>query len=439
MADSNDPRKFLQKPCPDGAAPQQRKSNFFSTLGKIGDLEILNNVDNEIGQGLRALETISNQIRLGEGAPKVFTDPDTSQEAGEDAVLDPLGIDPNQTRTEGIRFNPTVANRALGQANAIYERVRQGNFEIRDIPEAIQDFGNLKQLLGGIFTPLSGENNKSDRFCDPSPYAVDLIALAPKHKFMFVVEFVFSSDYIEEFRDHNFAFVIKRSSRPNMNFEYEDVNFYNFRTKVLKKSEYQPMTMTFYDDMTDNALRFYARYMQIISPISRSVGDGTSTMFEESGMTFDQSEGAVNSASINAVGNTTKTIIDYINLYHIVHAGRDVDVYRFDNPRLQTMSLDDLDMTDGGTGTEVTIEFNYDGLLIAPAQDIHEFASKITAVTSGGLYPLVPHVVPSADGVSSTTTKIDDQTPSTADDSIFSFERREELRQQLLALDDSSG
>jgi len=168
--------------------------------------------------------------------------------------------------------------------------------------------------------------------------------------------------------------------------------------------------------MTDNALRFYARYMQIISPISRSVGDGTSTMFEESGMTFDQD--GLNSASINAVGDTTKTIIDYINLYHIIHAGRDVDVYRFDNPRLQTMSLDDLDMTDGGTGTEVTIEFNYDGLLIAPAQDIHDFASKITAVTSGGLYPLIPHVVPTgSDSDVASTTKTDDLTPATAVDS----------------------
>ena len=435
MVDSNDPRKFLQRNCSKATAPQARKSDFFGTLGKVGDLEVLNNVDNVIGQGLRALETISNQIRLGEGAPRVFSDPDTSQEAGADAVHEELGIDPNQARTEGVRFNPTVANRALGQATAIYERVRQGNFEVRDVPEAIQDFGNLSQLLGGIFTPLPGENNNSDRFCDPSPYAVDLINLAPKHKFMFVVEFVFSNAYVADFRDHNFAFVIKRSSRPNMNFEYEDVNYYNFRTKVLKKSEYQPMTMTFYDDMTDNALRFYARYMQIISPVSRSVGDGTSTMFEESGMSFLQASRAedgsliqdgVNSASINAVGNTTKTIIDYVNLYHIVHAGRDVDVYRFDNPRIQTMSLDDLDMTDGGTGTEVTIEFNYDGLLIAPAQDIHDFAGRITGITSGGLYPLVPHVTPTAAtgsgeggklGHFSSSTKTDDQNPSTATDS----------------------
>lgn len=387
-----DPRKFLQSACGPVGNPsleQTQKSNFFRTLGKVGDLEVLNNANNNIGQGLRALETISNQIRIGEGAPRIFTDPNTSQQAGENAVLGQVGIDATQARQDGVRFNPAVANRAFGQAGAIYERVQQGNFEIRDVPEAIQDFGNLGQLLGGIFTPAAGKDNKADR-CDPSPYARDLIALAPKHKFMFVVEFVFARPFQEQFNALDFAFVIKRSTRPNISFEYEDVNYYNFRTKVLKRSEYQPMSMTFYDDMLDNALRFYNTYLQLISPISRSVGDGTQTFFEESGMTFDPS--GPNSASIQAVGDVTRTIIDYVNIYHIIHGGKQVDVYRFDNPRLQTLTLDDLDMTDGGTGTEVTIEFNYDGLLIEPRRPIEELAQQLSELTGGGIFPLAPRL-----------------------------------------------
>ena len=391
----------------------QEKSEFFRTLGKIGDIEALNNVDSEIGQGLRALETISNQLRTGDGVvADIWGNVDTSVEVGGDAVLSTVSIDPSTAKDLGNRFNPGVLNRAVGQAEQIYERVRQGNFEVRDVPEALQDFGNLSQLLRGVFTPKPNDDPNDlakSKICDPSPWATDLINLAPKHKFMFVVEFQFTENYVSAFSDLEFAFVIKRSTRPNINFEYEDINYYNFRTKVLKKSEYQPMTMTFYDDMLDNALRFYNRYLQIISPISRSVGDGTSQLFEESGMTFDQS-GGTNSASINAVGDTTKTIIDYINIYHLIHAGRQVDVYRFDNPRLQTMQLDDLDMTDTGVGTEVTIEFNYDGLLIQPSMDVRDFSNKITAATDAGKHAITFANV-SADDPS--TTKDLDKFPFT--------------------------
>jgi hypothetical protein len=394
------------------AGAQQEKSEFFRTLGKIGDIEALNSVDSNIGQGLRALETISNQLRIGGAVPSVWSDEETSVEAGADAVYEAVDIDPNTAKEVGTRFNPGVLNRAQGQAEAIYERVRQGNFEIRDVPEAIQDFRNLSQLVGGIFTPrreVSESDIQRSKICDPSPWAIDLINLAPKHKFMFVVEFHFTEDYVSAFSDLEFAFVIKRSTRPNISFEYEDINYYNFRTKVLKRSEYQPMQMTFYDDMLDNALRFYNRYLQIISPISRSVGDGTSTLFEESGMTFDQS-GGPNSSSINAVGNTTKTIIDYINVYHLIHGGRQVDIYRFDNPRLQTMQLDDLDMTDTGAGTEVTIEFNYDGLLIQPSFDVRDFRDNITAATDAGTYAITFENVSADDP---TTTKDIDKDPFT--------------------------
>ena len=142
-------------------------------------------------------------------------------------------------------------------------------------------------------------------------------------------------------------------------------------------------------------------------------GNGESQLFEESGMTFDQV--GFTSASTQAVSDTANTIIDYINLYHIVHQGRKVDVYHFENPRLQVMTLDDLDMADGGGGggSEVTIEFNYDGLYIAPAQDIRSKEGNVRDKTDVGLFALGPEV--SAGGDSQDGTKIDDQQPATAE------------------------
>jgi hypothetical protein len=381
---------------------QENKSSFFRTLGKAGDIEALNSIDGNIGQGLRALETVSNQLRTGEGpVAEVWRSVETSIEAGADAVFETVSIDPNTARDIGNRFNPGVLNRAQGQAEQIYQRVRQGNFEIRDVPEAIQDFGNLSQLLSGVFTPKQnqdpGEPRAKSKICDPSPWATDLIHYAPKFKFMFVMEFIMSSQYIQDFIDLKTAFVVKRAQRPTVNFEYEDINYYNFRTKVVKRSEYQPLQLTFYDDMLGNALKFYNRYLQIISPISR--GHGNRSTFEERGMSFDPDNISA-TASIGAVGDTAQTILRQINLYHIVNGGRQVDRYQFDSPRFQVITLDDLDMTDGSTGTEVTLEFNYDRLFIEPNLPINSdnYQGNITRASEGGEYQITFENLPADNG-----------------------------------------
>jgi hypothetical protein len=74
------------------------------------------------------------------------------------------------------------------------------------------------------------------------------------------------------------------------------------------------------------------------------------------------------------------------------------------------MQLDDLDMTDTGTGTEVTIEFNYDGLLIQPSFDVRDFRDNITAATDAGTYAITFENVSADDP---TTTKDIDKDPFT--------------------------
>ena len=124
---------------------------------------------------------------------------------------------------------PYIKAVSMGSGDTVHEMIEQA---VRDFPEAIQDFGNLKQLVDGIFTPPN-QPTRDKEICDPSPYATDLIFLAPKHKFMFVVEFIFSAPYQADFADADFAFVIKRTTRPSINFEYEDINYYNFRIGEL--------------------------------------------------------------------------------------------------------------------------------------------------------------------------------------------------------------
>lgn len=416
---AQDPRKFLADECgfafpnPRASLRQTERSAFFEGLGKAGDLEVLNNVNNDIGQGLRSLETVANQIRTGLGVPDIWNSNfESSLDSKADAVLDAVGIDPGKARTVVANFNPQVVNRAVGQAERIAERVQQGNFEIRDVPEALQDFGNLGQLARGVFTPPGDtQASQNDALpCDPSPYARDLIALAPKHKFMFIVEFGFQDPHQSDYKDLDFAFVIKRTTRPQIQFDYEEVNFYNFRTKVLKRLEYQQMTMTFYDDIRSNVLSFYNNYLRAISPLSRiETVDSPSVLYEESGMTFTpDGDPAVNAASTRNVDRGVpgvKTILDYIRIYHLAESGKYTDLYQFDNPKITDMQLDDLDMTDSGAGTEMTITFAFDALAIEPRIDTREFMPKLTQLTDGGLFAIDPKFdgsEPPSSGVTST-------------------------------------
>ena len=77
------------------------------------------------------------------------------------------------------------------------------------------------------------------------------------------------------------------------------------------------------------------------------------------------------------------------------------------------MTLDELDMADGATGTEIAVEFNYDGLNIQPGQDIREF-TNLQQSTSVGEYPIAPRFA----GDEPTLTSPNDTNPATATSSI---------------------
>lgn len=379
--------------------PTTNKKNTLSLLGKVGDLEVLNEVGNDIGQGLRTLGQISDSIRNRNGiVPEVFRGASNAIDAGTDAVLTTLSFNPRQVRDQASRLNPGVANRALGQAEAIYDSVTEGRLdEFEDIPGAIQDFQNLERLVGGIIT---GNPRREARFRDQcvSPYARDLVNRAPKHKFMFVVEFVLNEPYAGQFTEDvlkELAFVVKRTSRPNISFDYEEVNYYNFRSKVLKRQEYQPMSMAFYDDHNGKAITFWNRYLEAISPLARFQNAGDSVfqkLLEERGMDFENSTAGTSSLDPQGGGasGSATTVIDKIKLYHFYKAGTRFDLYTFSKPKIMELQLDELDMSQS-EGNEVAFTFGYDALFMETGLLTNQaISNEIDQLTEQGDYPLRP-------------------------------------------------
>jgi hypothetical protein len=417
-----DPRKFLVADCPVDQKGQSNnaatKRNFFSALGKIGDLNALNDVGaGSIGQGLRTLTHVSNAIRTGQSVVpgregndifnstlgRIANTAANAVNNGANIVLDTVGLGGAFDKVAGS-FNPGVANNAYGAAKQVFEKVKQGNFKSTDIPGAFQDLQNLEILAKGIFTPSQTAEAKAIQGC-VSPYAADLIKFAPKNKFMFIVQFTYSPAY-QGWKQlgNDFAFIVKTSGRPNIEFEYEEVNMYNFRTRIPKRTVYQPITMSFYDDNQNNANLFYTSYLRAISP-QANMGNGsipTVEMYEEASMSTEQVSGTtfgngpsitVGGGSLGALNDNTKNILSEIRLFHIFDYGKLMNIYHFYHPKILNMNLDDLNMAETGQGNEFSLEFAYDALYVEPNYDVKNTVTyNITDLTGGNnaQYPIRP-------------------------------------------------
>lgn len=412
MRNGLDPRFALGTKCERARKREadliEQKRDFFGSLGKLGQLDILNDIGaGKIGKGLRVLDSISDLVRVGKPPKEAQMDPET----GAYYTLDTMGMPQTSVRKAGS-FNPGVANRGYSQAKILYEKVKAGDFKLEDAPEYIADFKNLSKLITGIFT---GEDKdpREYKLCEATPYAMDLIRYAPKFKYMFAVEFVFSDAYRKAMSEMGYylAFVVKSSTRPKINFEYEELNMYNFRTQAIKRTKFEPMNIKFLDDNQNKAGKFHATYLSIMSPqTNMSSKYATKAPFEESGMDFTNLDGkemfldASSSVSLTApkyasstgqlVDDTTINVLKEVRLYHFFNYGRQANTYTFINPKITGLDLDDLDMAAADSGGEMSLDFVYDSINVTTDIDLStdknkKMVAKVTGDAIASNYPII--------------------------------------------------
>lgn len=384
-----DPRTFTVKQCDVTGRKLIRnttaKKGFLEGLGKVGDLEVLNKVGyGKVGEGLRTLAATSDSVRLGDNNAAV-----KAAQGGSAYVFEETGLN-EQDVSRVSQFNPGVANRAQAQAEAIAEKVSQGNFELSDIPETFSDLQNFGNLVDGIFPGGANQNDMGRELCGASPYAMSLIQHSPKFKFLFVVQVEFNAPYASDpvwnYNKNGMAFVVKHSTRPNVEFEYEEINQYNYRTRVPKRTIYPPITMRFYDDTLNFTSDFFVSYLNAMSPISNmgarygetammdpewlaanSMSNGESNRYFSGVRHSGASLGALHERSGDPDGSADGApinIIKNIKLFHVYDSGNFMNVYNFHNPKILSFSNDDLDMSESGNGSELEFQFAYDALYV---------------------------------------------------------------------------
>jgi hypothetical protein len=300
----------------------------------------------------------------------------------------------------------TIANAAEDAARGVFNKVRNGQFTINQIPlfaPPLEAAYNRIRISSQQFEadPLNQVRASMAKQSDITPYAMDLggrEARTPKQKFLFVVQFKFNAPYMynENNLQRGLALYVKKSTRPGVKYATEDVNYYNFRTKYTAKAEFEEMSMQFYDDGQNNVAALYTAYTRAMSPVLNYTNATTALMAEREGLSTTPGVAnipgiissiptrSMSSGSTALLQNDQKNIFKEIILYHVYANGRKVNRYTFINPRVTSFDLDDLSMDSGDVNT-VDMKFNYDSVYTELELSMADI--NFPEIT-GGKYPL---------------------------------------------------
>lgn len=387
--------QFRGPPVPNNMLGITNASSAFSrftnadALGKIGNIGILNDIGlGNVGQGLRTLSAFSNVVRRGAGnTPSFIAD-------GANAVLNALGITGDQLNFLKD-FDPNAVNLAYGNAKQIYDLVKNGRLSLDNIPAITSQMMRIEQLIGrvmggnapniGFGIPPGGMQEK----CNASAYAMDLISLHPKYKNLFVIQFIVQDGSVfDQLKDQGgilkpVQFIAKKTSRPNISFETEEANLYNYRTRVVTKTQYQEMELSFIDDQKNYSTQFFKILLEYFSPASR-IPKANGHQWKDTGMKF----GEDSSASLGVLPGDQVTIFSEFVLYHVYGWGQYVNKYHFHNPKITMLNFDDVDMYASDYGNEVSMKFVYDSVHIETGLVMDGPDAKVSSLTDVGAYPL---------------------------------------------------
>lgn len=291
--------------------------------------------------------------------------------------------------------------------------------------EAYKVFGaavenQVKGALGSIFggnkgpklqesdATLSARNAQIGTM-DLTKYAAAIASGAggfqPKNKFLFKVKFDVFPEVAAAISAidpnlgelvSNLSFVVKQIDLPSLQFDYQEVNMYNFRTKVLKSISYRDMDITFYDDVANNAINFSNVYLKILKPITRSIPetglplDDFSMAFQQNFTGTDTSYRGVLPVSTSPVRGDILSRITIEQFYleinqeaaPLVQAIK-VNTFTLTNPRITTLDISELDYEQGSVPNTVSLTINFDAINIQTKGD--GSSSKSPVMQTGDL------------------------------------------------------
>ena len=229
---------------------------------------------------------------------------------------------------------------------------------IADSLDNLNDNSTLKDLYNSANVTELPTNTGRGNF--DYAYAEDLVHFAPKHKFLFKVAFYFDTNYAD-IPNREFVYLVKSIDKPKIDFEYEEVNMYNYRTKVLKTIKQQLLSIEFIDDIQNKVMDFFNAYRTAYIPLA-NIQPSYRQLYETSGMNFNNRN--MLSANSGQLRGTSHNVLRGITVCQIFGHGTKANYFHFVNPKVESFDFDGVDHEDGGTGNGMSVSFTYDSLYI---------------------------------------------------------------------------
>ena len=238
---------------------------------------------------------------------------------------------------------------------------------------------------------------------EPTRYAAALTQadqghLDPKQKFLFKVAFYFEQSEALKYAmstlgaatsqnelNRTLTFMVKQIDLPKVTFEYEEVNMYNYRTKVLKSISHRELSFSFMDDIGNHVMDFVNVYRMLLQPMARQTASSwESADYADYGFQFDPNNqmGSPSSSLRGIIPGNAKRILRKIVIHQFYlnrgsgNEGTIENMVRtndfiFLNPQLTEMDMGDMDHEDSLLNM-VTVNFTFDGLVVRPNQSVFE-------------------------------------------------------------------
>jgi len=251
------------------------------------------------------------------------------------------------------------------------ESLKYSNSPIGKLAANVNELSDSQAaLIKSNVSPLAYSNGALPPTTDTTTQSPDSIALlssdknyaqilnnyAPKSKFLYIVEFIFYAEYTSNV-PHNFTFLIHKFDRPEISVEYEEVNMYNFRTNIPKKTNYGPVSFELHDDVQNEGMNFLVSYLRRISPL---FNQEYANNLELNGM---NPENTSSSYGLFTTENNTN-IIQSINVYHLYNLSNTMDKHTFNNPKIEKATMSELNMAES-TGSSITLTMVYDNYYLS--------------------------------------------------------------------------
>lgn len=258
------------------------------------------------------------------------------------------------------------------------------------------EFVPRRTLTNSVASHAPFENNAKNNFEYLASDIPDAFGTyeQPKLKFLFTVQFQPRAGLVlPEKGDQDMSkmrFALKRATRPQPNITYQDVNFYGFRTKVAIKMDYGTVTLTFYDDVVNRAHNIVSKYINYVSPIS--------LINKEQAGSLDGADGGA--ISIGAYADNPLGPFESMRIVHHMLDDKYSDTglakqvfYDYLNPKIVSVNLDDLDMTQSEVST-VEVTFVYDSVNIIYSDVPQADPNTTNTASNGSKSPSVVNPIP---------------------------------------------